>query len=285
MPSTLLAYIYPSFPDLPQTTVSLIVTLPALASVVMSFLMGLILTKVSKKTVLVGGVALQLLSAIIIVCSGGTVFSMALGGAILSGMVYALIYTASSSAITEYEDPDHASKHLGINYAVMYGGIMILIFVSGILAQDGYWVRAYYAYLILVPILIYCLIALPPMKAGATAETTHTTDLPRKEGGSVVTLALIFIVYFAFWIGSYALTLNISSYIITEFQLGTSVEAGTAGTLASLGAFLGGFIASAVVTRLKTYTTAACCIVHALIFIILIYVPNFGVVCAVEFLS
>lgn len=289
MPSSILAYMYESFPDLSQTTVSWIVTIPGLASVAMSFVMGPLLAKISKKAALAGGVALQLLSALIIIFSGGRVFGLVLAGSIISGMVYSVLYTASNAAITEFDSPDQVSKHVSWNYACLYGGIMALIFVSGILAQDGNWVRAYYAYMVAIPVLFYAVAVLPKMepKKGGVSQTADDSS-PKEAnvtGGSVITLVLIVVTYVLFWIGSYVLSLNFSSYIITEHHMGTSVEAGTVGTLMSLGAFCATFIADYVIKICRKLTPAVCFILHALLFVAMIYLPNLVVMSVLGFSS
>jgi MFS family permease len=290
MPAAILAYMFQSFPEIPQTTVMLVVTLPVAVSVIVSPTVGLILMKLSKKTILLIGIVLQLVCACTVILTNGTVFSLILISTILSGIAFSMLYTTTNSAITEYDTSDTVSKNIGMNTSFMSMGVMTVTFVAGILAQDGNWVKAFYSYFITIPVLIIAVVFLPGMKpktkdSGSSPDVAANTIEETITGGSVATLVMLVVLYIFFFVGVFSLVLNYSSYVITEFQLGTSVEAGITGTLMSFGGVAGGLLVGSIVKIFKRFAATAAFAVYGLTLLTMILIPNLYLLYVVVFIS
>ena len=71
-----------------------------------------------------------------------------------------------------------------------------------------------------------------PESNGADKPKPRISDIPRKAIGWIILMGLVHCI---FYLAQYAFNTNVSSYIITEYELGTSAQAGAATSLYRVG--------------------------------------------------
>jgi MFS family permease len=240
--SSLLAYIMASYPDLEPTTVMQIMTFPGLIGIVVSFAIGPLALRISKKALMIVAVSTLLIYFVVFAFVGGEgPFLVLLVAACLTGICSGSGITLTNSMISDYViDESKRANYVALSMAIMNGG-SALISVSGgfIAAGNGGadWPLAYYCGVIILPALIAFIILMPkkpeaaPMQATAnvTSDSSEATAqrIPLKAVAIIIVHAGFFLCYSGF-------LLNTSSYIIGEYQLGTSVQAGIAISICTL---------------------------------------------------
>jgi MFS family permease len=275
--AVLLPGMFKSFPNLPQSTVMLVITLPSFISIVACMSMGPILLKLDRKYAMMAGVLLQFLSALAILISDGKSFLVLIAASSISGLVFGIVFPAANSAITEYDTPETVKKNVGKIYAFVSAGNAVIMFIGGHLAENGHWPRAYLTFLITIPILFFALFTIPklPAPTRSLASSTRTSiGLDESSGGSVLTLVLVCTAFFFFLIGVFSFVLSFSTYIITAHHLGNESQAGTMGVFMSLGAFLGALFMGKISSIFGRYTLTAGCILNVLLYSALVFFPN-----------
>lgn len=139
-----------AFPDASETTISLIITLPALAIALTGFFIGALSDRVGKVPVLAASVA-------IIAVAGSSGFYLTslyaiLVGRFILGIGIAGIICTTSALIVYYYDGVARARILGYQAAAMGIGVLILETSGGLLAGIS-WRAAFLIYLIEVVIL------------------------------------------------------------------------------------------------------------------------------------
>lgn len=283
MPQALLAFMFESFKETAVETVTLIVTLPTAVSVVVSLVMGVVFTKVGKKILLIIALGLYLASTCIVRFSGGTNITFMLVSAVLGGVAYGMILTTTNAQAAALAEEGKAATMISVNTAVGASGTMIFSFLAGILAKDGNWIRAYnIGFLTLIAIVIIVLLA-PPMNPVKVSEGDgETSEKIKLTNRQISAMVLILVFYNLYHMAMCVMSLNYSSYIVSEFHLGDAMSAGTAGTALSLGGLLGGFFLTEILRRVfKKYLPIIGMVVIALLFVITATVTHNLLICYV----
>lgn len=134
-----------AFPDYPETTVALIVTIPSLAIVLTSWLVGIICDRVGKVRPL-----LVSLAFFAIFGSSGAYLSsleMIIAGRALLGVGIAGIMTATTALISSYYTGPERMKAIALQAAGMGIGVIVLEVAGGVLASID-WRVTFFIYLI-----------------------------------------------------------------------------------------------------------------------------------------
>jgi MFS family permease len=287
--SVLLPGMFRSFPNLPQSTVMLVITLPSFISIVACMCMGPILLKVDRKYAMIFGVFLQLLSATAILISDGKSFLVLIIASAVSGLVFGIVFTAANSAITEYDSPERVRKDVGKIYAFVSAGNTVIMFIGGHLAENGHWPHAYWTFLITIPIVLFALFSIPRMPAiqrsVAVASESRSQLSEERVQGSVLSLALVCAAFFFFLIGIFSFVLSFSTYIITAHHLGNEAQAGMMGVFMSLGGFLGALFVGKLTSIFGRYMLTVGCVLNALMYSALVFFPNLGLLYAFGLLN
>jgi len=139
-----------AFPDTPDSLISLIVTLPALAIAISGIFIGLLSDRIGKIKVLVASVAIFTIAG-----SSGyfltSIYALLVGRVILGIGIAGITCTTSSLIPCYYEGPTRA-RVLGYQAAAMGFGVLILEMSGGFLAGIS-WRAAFLIYLIGLVIL------------------------------------------------------------------------------------------------------------------------------------
>jgi len=243
MTGSLLAYIYKSYPDIPPTTIQLIMALPSLVGVISSFASGPLALKINIKYLLLIATATNLLYFVVFAIFGVSgPFSLLLVAAALSGISRGASMTLMNSAIGKFMEPEKTAHYIAIIGAVLHGGGVVVGIIAGIIgaANDGAaWNNAFYLGLLIIPTMIIFAKLMPKSVESSPSNTesrkhtdSHGSQSEQKIDSRIPTkvYAIVFLV-FAMCISVNAFMLNISYYIITEHGLGSSAEVGLINSL------------------------------------------------------
>jgi MFS family permease len=249
---TTVAYIIDSYSDLPPTSVQQIVSLPAIFGLIVSFLIGPIAMKINKKylTIIISLAILVYFGIFAFVGSNGP-FSLLLVSTVFAGIAQGAAMTLASSMVGEFVGAEKSANYVAISLALMNGGGALMAIIGGAIAagnNGANWPYAYYLGIVLVPAIIAFGILMPKKPEGAAAprpsgEAAHqqAAAAPADKGklpardiaiGVLAVFSSICICGFLFYI---------SVYIVNEFKLGTSVEAGIANSIFTITGLVTGF--------------------------------------------
>lgn len=218
----------------PQQIV-MVMTIQPLVGVFMAFLTGPISMRVSKKMLMCAACVLTVTSGIIYGIFGGQCsIGLLYVGAALAGVVSALASTVPNSLMAQYaESFEERGKFSGYNNAFMQGGALLMSSVGGLLGANR-WQNAFLLWFLAIPVLVLVLVLCPSEPVAEHTEKKNAVKLSQIPG-SVWLLCLHFTLFF---VCCYTFSVYISSYIITEFQLGTSFHAGLAASILTIAAVL-----------------------------------------------
>ena len=236
----------------------MILLIPSLVGIFVSFLIGPVSTIIPKKIILI-------FACICVTCSGGIFYFMGgrcpiglllFGGALL-GFVMGTMASVPSSIITENSSPENRGKFLGYQTASLNGGSLVMSVAGGILGASR-WQNAYLLLFLSVPVLLVVLFCLPmdhPVKVEKNVAVKQ--KIPTKVYLICFHFALMFICFYTF-------AVNISTYIITEYQLGTSAQTGIVQALQTICGIIAGITFGRIVKVLKKWTVPFSCLIVAI---------------------
>ena len=247
MSSTMITYIMESYPDLPQTTVNQILTLPGIVGLIASFLIGPIMMKVSKKFLLTLNAIFMIgYGAIFVLVGGNGPFWLFYVAAVLAGISMGTQLSICTVVISEFTEPKKRPAFAAVCTASMNAGAALLNVVGGYIAQGNGGANWPYAYIPPMVLSIICTILwivlmpdLDKMKKNVQTDVASVEEAAAEvkaadgeKGGSLpVGVILLAVMYALFYIGVYSYLLNVSNYIIVEHKLGTSAQAGIANSI------------------------------------------------------
>ena len=235
--SPTLAYIIKSYPDVAESTVTSILTLPGLVALFVSFIIGPLALKINKKYLLLFAVSTTLVYFCIFVIVGSNgPFTMLLVAACFLGICRGCSTALINSAIAEFLEEEKRAVHIALCSAIMQGVAAVVAVVGGrIAAGNGGadWPIAHYLGFLTVPALIAFAVLMPKKSDDAKNLGDGKLNggaggyMPEKERLSIpLKIIAIAAVQFTFVICFCAYFLNSSIYIILEHELGTSADAG-----------------------------------------------------------
>lgn len=248
----IIAYIMQSYPTVNPTTVSNILTMPALVGTIYAFCVGALHKKIPAKfLILLTQVAVFTYGMIFLFLGGKAPIGVLLFAAGLAGICQGSSNTLLAISLSEaVPDPDRRGGVMGICMSVMNIGGVIFTTLGGALAVDR-WNNAYYLYFIVLASMVLQLMFLPLGKSveapGASSEKKTSGKLPAK-------VWIISGHYFIFFLALYVFGLNVSEYVITTYKLGTSVESGIATSMVTVGGVVAGMFFGAYSKVLKKFT-------------------------------
>ncbi len=163
-----------AFPDEPEATISMIITLPALAIALTGFFVGELSDRIGKIPVLAVSVAIFSIAG----CSGYFLTSLPaiLAGRFILGIGIAGIICTTSALIVCYYDGISRTRVLGYQAAAMGMGVVVLETSGGYLAGIS-WRAAFLIYLVGVVILAGVLLT---MREPARVNVEKTAGAPEE---------------------------------------------------------------------------------------------------------
>lgn len=240
------AYIGMAYPEIPEPQVASLITLPNLFGLVVSFLIGPLAMKINKVKL-----SYLAIGSIVVYCAVFYVtgrfhlpFWLLSAGCFFAGFSQGAYVPLLNGIIADHFPAQDRDKRIA-NYNVWISvGTLIILQIAGFIAagHDGAdWYNAYLLGIIPVASMIVYIVMMKKAKAAepsmqadeaSDAPKPRFRDIPRKALGWII---LMGVVHCVFYLAQYAFNTNVSSYIITEYELGTSVQAGTATSMYRVG--------------------------------------------------
>lgn len=236
------AYVGLDYPDVASSTVSLLITIPNLSALVFAILIGPFSVKRNKVSLLSTALIAMILHCVIYYINGRAhgPFAWYLIAGACGGYGIGTYIPLINSILSDHFPGDERSKRIAnYNVWINVGGVALLQ-LAGIIAakNDGaQWYNAYLLGILAVLGLASFLVLAKRAQANVpsivavdqtSAQAPRIRDIPPKILAWVVFMGLV---HCLFYVTQYAFNINASNYIITEYALGTSVQAGTATSL------------------------------------------------------
>jgi MFS family permease len=248
--TTTIAYIIDSFPHLPPASVQQLVSLPSIFGLIVSLILGPLTLKINKKHLTLFTAFMLLIYFSVFSFAGSKSITPLLVATAFAGVAQGAAITLISSMIGEFAGPERNANYVAAGLAVLNGGVALMSVAGGaIAARNGgaAWPQAYYLGAILIPAIIAFGILMPkkpdgPEGAGRAAVPGDASPHARVEKGKlpfqVIGIGILSIFAFVCISG---FLLYVSVYIVNEYKLGTSVQAGIANSIFTITSVVTGF--------------------------------------------
>ncbi len=263
-----LANMTDAFPAIDPTLVQMVVTLPSLLLMPFSLIAGQLARRVSKKMLALLGISLELLSGLIPLFFHAHIFPILLGSAI-NGCGLGLMMSATNGLICECFEEDVRSRMLGLNAAFVNIGALFFGFVGGQLSRFG-WHCVYFAYLVLIPVLLLAWRWMPE------GQLDHPAPRQRHTSRFSPWVAGCFVIGFLYFASQNAFNTNAALYI-SELQLGNAMTASYCTMGNSLGGIFGGIFFGTLERRCRNQIETAALLLSAVGFLAAFFAPSLPV--------
>lgn len=154
-----IAAISKSFPDTPISTIQLLSTLPGVGSLIITLVAGQMAMRVSKKSLVLLGVALVTLGGLVPAFWNSSVAGL-LACSVILGMGVGFISTLNPMILTQYFEGEERSSMMGFNTGMTSLGTMILTGVGGFLGGSN-WRHLYWVFAFGIVVFLLVLFCLP----------------------------------------------------------------------------------------------------------------------------
>lgn len=234
--SPALGLIAANFSDQSPTLIKLVLTAPSLLIIPFSFLSGYLTTKISKRSIVLIGLAIYVIAGV------GAQFMNTFGALLafrfILGAGVGLVMPLSFTLISDYFSGREQTKMMGYNTAFSNFGGIVTMLLAGYLASFN-WRLPFNVYWIGLIIFILVFFFLPKDKPVKSNTDVKSAKIPLSIYGLALGAMLVMLVY-------YAIATNMAIYL-EESQLG---GAKTAGIVISF-TTVGGILTSLILVRLE----------------------------------
>lgn len=158
--SAILADVELHFPDGAESVIQMVLTLPALLGLIFAFAAGPLSRRIAKKSLVIFGLASGFAGGLMALILGPLALGFLLWSSVLIGVAQGINATMTMALIADYFTGEESSTMMGLQSAFLNGGSMVLLFISGFLA-DFKWNHAYLVYLAFLPVLLIVIRYLP----------------------------------------------------------------------------------------------------------------------------
>lgn len=237
-----IAAISADFPNTPISTVQLLSTLPGLGALIITLIAGQLAMHVSKKNLVLLGVALVTLGGLIPAFWNSSMIGL-LACSVILGTGVGFISTINPMLLSQYFDGEERSSMMGINTGMTSLGSMILMGVGGVLGGQN-WRNLYWVFAVGILVFLLVLICLPKDEPDKVMVTANG----KKEKVSTVAVLkelqapVYIIIFIAFLLGiaytAYAANLSI---VVAERGVGGTAMTGIINAVGTIGGIAAGF--------------------------------------------
>lgn len=245
--SAVIADIAEAFPEVSDQSIQFLMTFPGIFIMLMSLLSASLTRIISRKKLMVTGMALCLLSGIGgILLHSHIIFCFL--WAILLGTGVGLWMPLATAAASDYFETEERAGLLGKMSGAQNLGAMLMSLIGGILAVSR-WSNIYLVYLIAIPGLVCCILFIPdtPVQKNEEEKTRMKID---------ANLLLYSFVIFYFSLFYNAGPANFS-LILAERNIGNASTAGVLSSLMLLGGVLMGILFGRISDKIGEKTIPA----------------------------
>ncbi|MGN1406938.1 MFS transporter [Lactobacillus sp.] len=230
-----IAAISQSFPHTPISTIQLLTTLPGLGSLLITLVAGQMAMHISKKKLVLLGVALVTLGGVIPAFWNSSIVWLLVCSLVL-GMGVGFINTVNPMLLTEYFEGEDRSSMMGINNGMTSLGSTVLTAVGGFLGAKN-WHNLYWVYAFGLVVFLLVLFLLPndkPVNMADGGKKESTWQILKGLNGNVF---WIYLAVFILGVAYTAYMANLSIIVSAKNLGGTAVT----GMISAVGNFVGIF--------------------------------------------
>ncbi len=238
-----------AFPGAGETAIQYLLTVPSLACIAGTFLVPILSTRFSQKTLSIGAQAVSLLGAAIYLVYPANLPVLYAAGFIM-GIAYGVLATTFPLLVTVHIAENKRNHVMGIASGMVQFGRLASLMIAGFLG-DIRWNYVYFTYVLIVASLVILIICLPadtPMPKASEKNLSYKSFFKNRGIRELATANFIFgMLYF---MTNTHVSLYIEGYgfgTASTTGLITSVTCGVAGVVACLFAKIYG------ITKGKTY--------------------------------
>lgn len=247
VPVSVLANIAQSFPDVPITTIQLMVTLPSLLAIPSGLVVSKLAYKFYKKHVAIFFTVLYMISGILPVFFHDNMYQLLFSAAMV-GVSMGGLQNPMTTIIPDYFDGESRGIVLGLlSTFICFGGMIYTQVASRLGASD--WTKAFYAYGIMIIFLVGEIVFMPKGKL----EEKPTKGNHAKVPGEVIWLCVMGFVFYT----CYQVFNSNEALLIVERQLGGTIEAGYASAACTGAGILAGVIVGPWLKMFKKHSITA----------------------------
>lgn len=240
--SPALGLIGKAFPEASPTVIKLILTAPSIMIIPFSFLCSHLTTKITKKTIIMIGLAIYLTGGIVPQFVSSIEVLLALR--LLLGAGVGLLMPISMSLINDYFTGRERTKMMGYNSAFSNFGGIVTMMLAGWLATFG-WRIPFNVYFLGLGIFILVFFFLPRGEVQAPPKKKEKTRLSFAVYGYALAMGGIMLAY-------YSIATNIAVYL-EQSSLGGAALAGTVVSFTTVGGMITSLFLVQVELLLKQY--------------------------------
>lgn len=235
-----------AFPDVNQTLVKMIASLPYLITIFSAPLSAYIARVKGLKFSLNVGMITLFIGGILPGFFGDFYFILACR--VLFGFGYGFMFNLGPSVVNSLFEGRERDNMLGYQSAVGSVAGIIYGIVGGILAGI-FWRYAFLGFIIMIPLMILVMMAVPnPEPKEKSAETAKKGGITGKTWLYAVLIALAYVLIFS-WISNTAI-------VVMFDKIGTPAQVGLIMSVFTIGAAVGGFFFGKLSAIFKGYHTA-----------------------------
>jgi len=269
----MLAYIMMSYADVNPTTVSQILTTPALVGTAYAFCVGFLHKKIPAKYLIIIAQGCAFAYGMIFLFLGGTApIGVLIAAAGLLGVGQGSMNTLLAIVLAEAcPDENKRGGLLGICMSVMNIGGVIFTNLGAMLGATR-WQNAYMAFFAVAVSMVLQFLFLP--KGAFQAAPAPAAEQKKEKSKLPLKVWLICINYFFFFLALYVYGLNISEYIVTTYAIGAATEAGLASSMVTVGGIFAGALFGAYSKFTKKATVPIMMGLAATGLLICCFIPN-----------
>lgn len=230
----IIAAVAAHYPDVPQSRVTLLLTLPFLIGTLFALAAGPLSKFTSKKNLVIASHISLLTGCLAAYMFGEVSINVLLATSVLMGISQGMLSTLTMGLIADFFDGDERGALMGLQSSFTTFGGMIMVFVGAALAGI-YWKNTYLILLVAVPSLFIVLKYLPSTTPVQDAEPSGSA--PR---GSITKAAWFYIfIDCVYGVFCFILQANLAFYISQQGYGGADVAGYANSTLVAAGGITG----------------------------------------------
>jgi MFS family permease len=258
-----------AFPGQSASSIQLILSLPLVVCVPFTLLSGAIVSKISKKALILIGALLYTI--------GGTAafffddFGMILAARAVFGAGFGIILPFTISLISDFFYGSVVyQKLIGYQSVVTNLGNITITFIAGFLCKIG-WHYVFLVYAIGAIVTLLILFGLPePPKQEQAATISPKIKVPK-----IVFFYAFFVLVYSVWM---SVTNSHISFLIQDRNLGDASTSGIALTLSTIGGVIGAFLFAYIWKAFGRFTAAISMLLNAIGLLTISFATNLAVV-------
>ncbi len=254
-----------TFSDASPSTIQMITALPGLTGLISSLLVGKVAERISKKNIVIFGISLISIGGLFPILFHDSIYTLLFFAAILGFGLGCLTPIVPSIVSSNFPSDDERQKVLGQNTSFSYIGAIVLIYLGGVLAKNG-WVHNYYVYFISLLILVAAILFIPKDKN----ENKRVKEMEKTESHTSMKLSkhvyYLGLVSMLFMILNNIFGNNLSFYV-ASVSIGDTSLAGLGSSLNLVGGLVCGFLVSKIIVVIRNNSLAASYLLTAISFI------------------